>query len=63
MKAARANDALFFPVNPGSEEESWERFYNEARDRFLSGTYAGSYEEKLVAEFETFLPEIPPWKR
>jgi len=26
MKAARANDALFFPVNPGSEEKSWERF-------------------------------------
>lgn len=63
MKAARANDALFFPVNPGREEKSWERFYNEACDRFFSGTYAGSYEEKLVAEFETFLPEIPPWKR
>ncbi len=63
MKAARANEALFFPVNPGREEGSWERFYNEAGDRFFSGTYAGDYEAKLIAEFETFLPEIPPWKR
>jgi phosphoglycolate phosphatase-like HAD superfamily hydrolase len=63
MKAARANDALFFPVNPGREEGSWERFYKEACDRFFSGTYAGDYETNLIAEFETYLPEIPPWKR
>jgi len=63
MKAARANEAIFFPVNPGREEGSWERFYNEACDRFFSGTYAGDYEAKRIAEFETFLPDIPPWKR
>jgi phosphoglycolate phosphatase-like HAD superfamily hydrolase len=63
MKAARANNALFFPVNPGSEEKSWELFYNEACDRFLSGTYSGDYEARLIAEFDKVLPEIPPWKR
>ena len=63
MSAARGNDALFFPVNPGHEEESWECFYNEALDRFLNGTYAGSYEAQLIAEFEKALPETPPWKR
>jgi len=63
MGAARANKALFFPVNPGSEEKSWELFYNEACDRFLSGAYAGAYEANLIAEFEKVLPEIPPWKR
>ncbi len=63
MKAARANDALFFPVNPGDEDKSWERFYNEACDRFFAGTYAGDYETKLIAAFETYLPELPPWKR
>jgi phosphoglycolate phosphatase-like HAD superfamily hydrolase len=63
MKAARGNNALFFPVNPGAEDKSWEMFYNEAFDRFLSGTYKGDYEAELIAEFETFLPEIPPWKR
>ncbi|MHC4248177.1 MAG: HAD family hydrolase [Planctomycetota bacterium] len=63
MKAARANDALFFPVKPGHEEESWECFHNEALDRFFAGTYAGDYEAKLIAEFQALLPETPPWKR
>ena len=63
MKAARGNNALFFPVNPGSEDGAWELFYDEACDKFLSGIYGGDYEAKLIAEFETFLPEIPPWKR
>ena len=63
MRAARANGALFYPVNPGHEEESWERFYKEAMERFLSGTYAGEYESKLIEEFEKLLPETPPWKR
>ena len=62
MKAAKANDALFYPINPGEEEKSWKRFVDEAADRFLSGTYAGEYEAKLIAEFETYLPEQPPWK-
>ena len=63
MKAARANDALFYPVNPGHEEESWKRFLDEACDRFLAGTYAGDYEAALIEEFQTFMPEIPPWQR
>jgi phosphoglycolate phosphatase-like HAD superfamily hydrolase len=61
MKAARANAALFYPVNPGHEEESWQRFHDEAVHRFVSGTYAGAYEASLVAEFEALLPEVPPW--
>jgi phosphoglycolate phosphatase-like HAD superfamily hydrolase len=63
MKAAWANDALFYPVNPGHEEASWQRFYEEAAHRFLAGEYAGAYEEGLIAEFEAILPEVPPWKR
>jgi phosphoglycolate phosphatase-like HAD superfamily hydrolase len=63
MKAARANDALFFPINPGHEEASWQRFYEEAVHRFLAEDYAGDYEASLVAEFEALLPEAPPWQR
>jgi hypothetical protein len=63
MKAARANGFLFFPVNPGSEEASWQRFHEQAMGRFFAGAYAGDYETKLVAEFEALLPEAPPWKR
>jgi len=62
LKAARSNNALFYPINPGHEEESWERFYEEAMDVFLAGTYAGEYETKRIAEFEKLLPEMPPWK-
>ncbi len=60
-KAAASNGVLFFPVNPGHEEESWERFYKEALDRFFKGTYQGEYEKKLIAEFDSYLPEKPGW--
>jgi phosphoglycolate phosphatase-like HAD superfamily hydrolase len=63
MKAARSNNALFYPINPGSEEESWELFHNEAIDRFLGGTYAGEYEDKLIARFNEVLPERAPWQK
>lgn len=63
MKAAKANNALFYPINPGDEERSWRRFYEEAMERFFAGTYAGDYEASLIAEFERYLPDTPPWKR
>ncbi len=62
LSAARANGALFFPVNPGHEEASWERFNREAIERFFNHTYAGAYEASLIAEFETLLPATPPWQ-
>ena len=60
-KAAVANDALFFPINPGAEEASWKRFHEEGLDRFFDGTFAGEYQRKLLDEFDTYLPEKPPW--
>ncbi len=63
LKAARDNNALFFPINPGREDESWQRFYQEGLARFFDGTYAGAYEASLVAEFDQLLPDAPPWKR
>lgn len=62
LKAAKANGALFYPIDPGEEEASWERFRNEAMDRFFNGTYAGRYEEELIDEFDSHLPEKPAWK-
>ncbi len=62
LAAARANGALFYPINPGREDASWERFLNEAADRFFNGAYAGDYETALIAEFDKLLPEKPPWK-
>ncbi len=63
LNAARANNAFFFPVNPGHEEECWERFYKEAFVRFIEGTYGGAYESGLISDFERALPDTPPWKK
>ncbi|MCX5647266.1 MAG: HAD hydrolase-like protein [Phycisphaerae bacterium] len=63
LKAARASNTLFFPVNPSGEDESWRRFHNEALERFFRGQYAGAYEKKLIDEFDRRLPEKPPWSK
>lgn len=63
MKAAKSNGVLFFPVNPGHEEDSWERFYKEALDKFFNGKYEGAYENSLIEEFNKYLPDSPPWKK
>ena len=62
LKAARDVGALFYPINPGAEEASWERFVNEGIGRFFSKTYAGEYEKSLIDEFMTLLPHNPPWQ-
>jgi len=61
FKAAQANDALFYPINPGAEEASWQRFYEESLDRFFDGAFGGDYQKALLEEFDSFLPEEPPW--
>ena len=63
LNAATANNALFYPINPGNEVASWKNFFEIAIDKFLAGTYKGEYEDSLIAEFKTYLPETPPWKR
>jgi phosphoglycolate phosphatase-like HAD superfamily hydrolase len=63
MQAARKVGALFYPINPGAEDASWERFFMEGCDKFLSGQFAGAYEQSLIDEFDAYLPETPPWKR
>lgn len=63
LKAARANGARFFPINPGHEEESWDRFLNKGLERFLSDRYDEEYEAQLIDDFERLLPDVPPWKQ
>jgi phosphoglycolate phosphatase-like HAD superfamily hydrolase len=59
--AAVANDCLFYPINPGAEEASWQRFFDEGVDKFLAGEFAGEYQQTLLDEFDSFLPVDPPW--
>jgi phosphoglycolate phosphatase-like HAD superfamily hydrolase len=63
MKAAKGNRAAFFPINPGQEELSWERFFKEGGPRFRKGEFTADYERELVVEFEKRLPSVPPWKK
>ena len=61
LDAARKNGILFYPIIQGKEDESWERFINEGLGKFSRGEYEGNYENKLLMEFQKFLPEKPPW--
>jgi len=61
LRAARANDLLFYPINPGEEEASWKRFFEEAADKFFAGEYGGAYEQELIDDFMAHLPSDPPW--
>jgi len=63
LAAAEANGVLFYPIEPGFEDESWRRFLEEAMPRFFEGTYAGPYMDERVGRFLDLLPEIPPWQR
>ena len=60
-KAAVANNCLFYPINPGDEENSWKRFYDEGIDKFLKLEFAGDYQKMLLEEFDRYLPEKPSW--
>jgi len=63
MKAAKTSNALFYPINPGNEVESWKRLHDEAFSKFITGDYAGGYEKELIVEFDSHLPERPPWEK
>lgn len=61
LAAAQDNDALFFPTVPGQEDASWQELMAEAFERYLSGQYAGPYQDGLIARFQQRLPDRPPW--
>jgi phosphoglycolate phosphatase-like HAD superfamily hydrolase len=63
LEAAQANGVLFYPIDPGHEDESWQRFFEEGLPRFLAENYAGPYMDAQIARFTQLLPETPPWKR
>ncbi len=61
LRAARGAGCLFYPIIPGGEEESWERFHDEIIDVFLEGRYTEEWEDRFLADFRAALPEKPPW--
>lgn len=63
LKAAKANNALFYPITPGQEEACWERFDNEIIELFLAGTYTKELEQKIIEDFNSHLPDKPIWAK
>jgi len=62
LEAARENNVRFYPIIPGREEQSWEKFYREELDKFINSAYTEEHEKELVDEFFKCLPEVPSWK-
>lgn len=61
-EAAAKVGVLWYPINPGAEKQSWARFTDEALGRFLGGTYAGGYQQALIDEYDSYLPDVVPWE-
>ena len=59
LQGGRGNNCLFFPINPGDEEASWKRLLRRRDRRSSHGTFAGEYQQKLLAEFDAYLPRTP----
>ena len=54
-QAARKNRVLYYPILVNRENESWQRFLEEALDKFLKNEYAGAYQQALLDEFNANL--------
>ena len=61
-KAAESNGTLFFPICPGREETSWQQLLEHGCGRLFGHSFAGDFQDKLLAEFDDCLPLDPPWK-
>lgn len=62
LQAAMEVGALFYPIVPGREIDSWRDFLEEGLDRFLDFRFEGEYQDRLIKEFHEALPETPPWQ-
>ena len=55
--AADQNGVFYYPILVNHENESWQRFLDEALERFLRGEYAGAYQEKMRSAFHANLKQ------
>jgi len=59
--AAEENGVLFYPICPDAEAQSWAAF-GKCLDAVLGGTYAAEMQQRMIAHFETLLPEKAAWE-
>jgi len=62
LEAARANDALFYPICAGREPEAWDNMRG-AFEEFFAGDYRGEMEDELIQEFHDALKAEGPWEK
>ena len=62
LKAVKENNGLFYPINPGSEQDDWNKFPESFRV-FLQKKYKGIYEDKLIKRFKSTLLSVPTWEK
>lgn len=55
LKAAESNEVFYYPIMVKKERESWHRFTSEALEKFMSHSYEGAYQEKVITEFRANL--------
>ncbi len=60
LAAAHANGAMFYPICPEQEVESWAKF-DQNIAAFLSGNYKGTLENENIAYFNQLLTSEVPW--
>ena len=56
-----ANERPVLPINPMRGGGHWRAVLRRGIDRFLAGRFAGDYQAELLAEFDRYLPDRPPW--
>ncbi len=61
LNAARGFGCRFYPIIPGQEEASWQRFTDSVYAAFQAGEYTAAQEAEYIAEFTASLPEKPAW--
>ena len=61
-RAAHENGALFYPIRPEEEAESWDEL-NACAEAFFQGRYAGGMENANIERFNHTLPDLPRWEQ
>ena len=57
-RAAFDNGVSFYPIMVNRETESWKNFSDEALDRFITDTYEGAFQKKMIEEFRDNLGQV-----
>lgn len=60
-EAAKGNNALFYPIIPGDEVNSWKKLKEVVSQQFKTGTYAGAAMQEALDAFDSVLQEEPNW--